>query len=180
MRPSQTESTGQLRKCTLILLAVVLVGAIGVQVDAAKKMKPEQLVALHLESIGTAEAREQVDSIVILGEAAVIPKVGGSGRIEGTSRLISTGAMSLIEMKFQNVNYPHERLIFDGEKVGAGDCAAQRNLRCAGRTDDLESSIAHVRVIMRLSLYQASHQQGDEADYRTDLDNENGTAACGL
>ncbi len=84
------------------------------------KIKVEDLVARHLESIGTAEARAGIENIVATGEASAIPRVGGSGKIEGDLRIISTTNRSLIQMNFASPDYAQEALLFDGKKVDVG------------------------------------------------------------
>lgn len=85
---------------------------------AKDKLKPEQLIALHLDSIGTAEARAGVQTVIASGTAAAIPKRGGSGRVDGVGRVISSAESGqfVIAMDFQQSSYPHERIGFDGEQ----------------------------------------------------------------
>ena len=87
----------------------------------ADKMKPEEVVAKHLNSIGNDAARAAVKSRIIQGTAIATMRVGGSGQIEGGSVLASTGERSLVSAVFNNPEYPYERMGYDGKKVTVGE-----------------------------------------------------------
>ena len=84
-----------------------------------EKPKPEEVVAKHLEALGTAEARALANQRVITGTAVVTFRQGGRGQLQGDARLVSEGEKSLISMVFGSIDYPHERLGFDGAKLTA-------------------------------------------------------------
>ncbi len=77
----------------------------------------EQVIARHLDSIGSAEARASINSRVILGGAVAAARIGGSGQAEGQAVLASRGNKSLIGMAFSVPNYPHEKMGYDGKKL---------------------------------------------------------------
>jgi len=77
----------------------------------------EQVVAKHLDSIGSAEARAAVKSRVILSTALATARIGGSGQAEGQAVLASQGQKSLVGMAFTVPNYPHEKMGYDGKKL---------------------------------------------------------------
>lgn len=83
---------------------------------AAPKLKPEELIAKHLESLG-GSSLAAVGRLVASGSAAAVPRVGGSGRIEGKATIDSGGDKWLLEMIFDNPQYPHEKIGFDGERA---------------------------------------------------------------
>src|SRR5438309_8392384 len=85
-----------------------------------EKMKPEELVAKHLESIGLAEARAAARSRIITGTAVASFRMGGHGQAQGKALLASQGPKSLITMVFGLVDYPHEKIAYDGQKVTVG------------------------------------------------------------
>ena len=96
----------------------ILVALIAMSLPLAKdKLEPEQLIALHLDSIGSREVRESVETLVAAGEAAAIPRRGGSGSVEGMGRVISAAESGqfVIAMDFRQPSYPHERIGFDGK-----------------------------------------------------------------
>src|SRR5215211_2108386 len=76
-----------------LLIACVLASALAAvspgTAPAPDKMKPEEVVAKHLESIGTAEARAKAKSHVIIGQAVATFRIGGTGTAEGGSVLAS-------------------------------------------------------------------------------------------
>jgi hypothetical protein len=98
----------------------ILVVLVAMPFPVAKdKLKPEQLIASHLDSIASKEVRESVETLVAAGEAAAIPRRGGSGSVEGMGRVISSAESGkfVIAMDFQQPSYPHERIGFDGEEA---------------------------------------------------------------
>lgn len=85
-----------------------------------EKMKPEDVVAKHLESIGTAEARRAVRNLVATGTVVFNIRSGGKGQSGGASLIASEGEMNLLKMVFQaSPTYPHELFSYDGKSFGA-------------------------------------------------------------
>lgn len=80
-------------------------------------MKSEDLVAKHLDSIGTAEARAGVKSRVVQGTSQLTLHVGGSGQMQGTSAQVSEGRKMVWMIKFPSGDYRGEQFVTDGEKV---------------------------------------------------------------
>lgn len=96
------------------------------------KLTPADLVAKHLESLGSSEARARVQGTRIKGTAEVAVKQCGEGQVMGEVLLGSQGKMNLIDMKFDTPAYPYEHLRFDGKsfaasqvRPGARTCLAQ-------------------------------------------------------
>ncbi len=81
------------------------------------KMKPEELVAKHLDSIGTKEARAAVQNRVMTGTGRVIIRLPTMGMKQGPADLISDGRRIRLSMIFNVNDYPSEQLVFDGNKV---------------------------------------------------------------
>lgn len=86
---------------------------------ATDKMTPEELVARHLESIGTAKARASVTNRVIAGTSLVIFRTPPPGQATGRAVLASEGPRSLIGMSFPSPVYPREQLGFNGNSFMA-------------------------------------------------------------
>lgn len=85
-----------------------------------EKMKPEDVVAKHLESIGTAEARRAVRNLVASGTVVFNIRSGGKGQAGGSSLVASEGQMNLLKMVFDSSpTYPHELFSYDGKDFGA-------------------------------------------------------------
>lgn len=84
---------------------------------ATEKIKPEEIVAKHLQSLGAPEALDLSRSRVITGTATVTLRAGGRGQLSGSARLVSQGQKSLIDMTFGALDYPAEKIGFDGNKL---------------------------------------------------------------
>jgi len=82
-----------------------------------QKMKPEELVAKHLDSIGTAEARAAVQNRVATGIGQVVFRLPTAGLKQGNADLTSEGKKLRISMIFNTNDYPMEQFFFDGNKV---------------------------------------------------------------
>src|SRR5690242_9653273 len=69
------------------------------------ELKPEDVVARHLESIGTSEARAAAKSRVMEASAHFKMLVGGVGLLDGTSVLISEQRKLQFMLKFPDLQY---------------------------------------------------------------------------
>jgi hypothetical protein len=103
-----------------LLLALTLPMTLTAKPDS-QKMKAEDVVAKHLESIGTAEARAKAKSRIIQGTAFATIRIGGTGQSEGGAVLASQGTQSLISIVYGNKEYPYERMGFDGKVLTVGE-----------------------------------------------------------
>jgi hypothetical protein len=81
----------------------------------AADLKPEELVAHHLDSLGTAAARGANKSRVVQGTARFKMLVGGGGQLEGKGAVVSEERKLNIMMKFPN-EYKGEQFITDGDQ----------------------------------------------------------------
>ncbi|MEO8073223.1 MAG: hypothetical protein ABI686_08230 [Acidobacteriota bacterium] len=84
------------------------------------KMTPEELTAKHLESIGTPEARAAMKSVTIIGTTKATFFGRGSGVAEGIAVVASEGERYLVAMKFNNPEYPFEKMGYDGDDLSVG------------------------------------------------------------
>jgi hypothetical protein len=103
--------------------AVALLSLLAPQPPAAarQKVKAEEVVAKHLDSIGPSAARTGVQSRVIAGTSRAVFKArNNSGVIEGQLVLASKENKSLIGMAFPSTDYPSEKFGFDGKKFTVG------------------------------------------------------------
>lgn len=89
-------------------------------VSADEKMKPEELVAKHLDSIGSAEARGKAASRMASGPAQFFFRVGGAANLPGQAMFVSSGGKFRFGMQFQTNDYTGEDLAFDGTKATVG------------------------------------------------------------
>ena len=97
-------------------LFVLFIGLLSAPIFA-QKMKAEDVLAKHLESIGTAEVRAKNTSRVVVGEAEVTfisPKnLPANGRIV----MASSGEKNFWGLNLNAVDYPFEKFSYDGKKV---------------------------------------------------------------
>lgn len=84
---------------------------------APEKMKPEEVVEKHLQSLGAPEALDLARSRVITGTAKVTLRAGGRGQLSGSAKLVSQGPKSLLDMTFGSLDYPNEKIGFDGNTL---------------------------------------------------------------
>jgi len=82
--------------------------------SVADKIKPEELVARHLESIGTAKARAAIATRIISGTSQVIFRTTPAGQAVGKAVLASEGMKNLFGMSFPSPIYPREQLAYNG------------------------------------------------------------------
>lgn len=95
------------------LLTLLLAQALRVH---AADLKPEELVAHHLDSLGTAAARGAVKARVVQGSAKFKILVGGGNQLQGRGAVVSEDRKVNILMKF-NTDYRGEQFICDGDKT---------------------------------------------------------------
>jgi hypothetical protein len=100
----------------LILIACCFV----IPTSAIEKLKAEDVVQKHLDSIGTPAQRAAAAHRVILGTVQFSFRARGTGQTQGNAVLASEGPMSLIGMTFPNLEYPHERLGYNGHAFTTG------------------------------------------------------------
>jgi len=105
-------------RATSLLLSFILAG-LNFSVLQAKpdnKLTPAEVIAKHLESIGSAEARASVHGTRITGTCEVIAKQGGAGQSIGQVLMASQGSQNLINMTFDSGG-PSIGFAFDGSKT---------------------------------------------------------------
>ena len=101
------------RSMSLIVSAVVAFLLTTVPVPA-KKLKADQLIALHLKAIGENLAWK---NRVAQGLGTMDIRVGGQGRLGGPAMLLSEGDKLRTVFNFGHSQYPKELLIRNGKKV---------------------------------------------------------------
>lgn len=109
MRGARTLQAGAVLVALMNWSAAPLYGG-----DAA--MKPEDLVAQHLDAIGSKEARAAAKTRVAQGTAVYRILVGGGGRAEGKTALASDGRKLRFMMKFPT-DYRGETFVYNGDTV---------------------------------------------------------------
>lgn len=107
---------GTMHRMMLFVIALALAVA-GPSFSRAETLKPEDIVAKYLGSIGSAQARSVSKSRLNQGPATFKILVGGAGTLDGKGVLISEGHKLQFMMKFLSNDYRGEQVIFDGNKV---------------------------------------------------------------
>jgi len=108
-----------MKLAAIILSLTVLANISGSVTPVADKVKPEELVAKHIEAIGTAEARNSSRSRIVAGTSIMNLKTGGRGNSTGAALLASQKEKVLLKAEFSSAGYPFEKIGFDGRKLHA-------------------------------------------------------------
>lgn len=98
---------------TGFLLFLVLVPGINGQ-----KLKAEEIVAKHLESIGSAETRSSLKTFIASGEVRVEFISQKNQPATGRIVIFSEGKKMFWGMSLNAADYPQEKVIFDGKNTG--------------------------------------------------------------
>lgn len=85
----------------------------------AQKLKTEELITKHLESIGAQETRASIITHLLVGEARLRVKGGRLGETGGPVVMASEKEKHLIGMTLGSTNYPHEKIGYDGKLLKA-------------------------------------------------------------
>ncbi|HKO98756.1 MAG TPA: hypothetical protein VJU86_17285 [Pyrinomonadaceae bacterium] len=81
-------------------------------------MKPEEVVAKHLASIGKPEDIAASKTRVITGQNNTKLKIAGTIReVSGPAQFASDGQKVLLTMVFNSDNYPYEKIAWDGDRL---------------------------------------------------------------
>lgn len=102
----------------LISIATVMLCTTAYAQD--KKLTIEELIASHLDSIGSAQARSQPKNRVVSGTVKLVSRVGTAGNIDGKVAMASAGTKLRYSLTFPSATYPGEQFGFDGSKVLTG------------------------------------------------------------
>lgn len=85
--------------------------------NAQGKLKPEEIIAKHLEAIAPLETRNSVTTRMISGEIVHKALRSGGQSIPGKTVFASDGVKYIIAMQFDNPTYPFDRFAFDGQSA---------------------------------------------------------------
>jgi hypothetical protein len=106
-----------MRQTLCLILFIVAAGSSSSL--AQEKMKAAEVVAKHLDSIGSAKAREAVKTRILAGTSQVIFRTEPSGQAIGRAVLASEGLKQLVGMSFPSPVYPREQFGFNGSSFMA-------------------------------------------------------------
>jgi hypothetical protein len=106
----------------LVVFAILLLW-LGLSADAKKKkLKPEELVSLHLQAIGAAER----DTCLADGSGVLTILRGGGGALKGPAKFLSEGRKLRMSILFNRSDYPAEEVSFDGNEVDVSQMSPGR------------------------------------------------------
>ena len=86
----------------------------------AQKMKPEDILAKHLDSIGTTEDRAATKSLIAVGSAEVKSITKITTPVVGRIVIASAGMKNFWGMNLNSTDYPSEKFSYDGKKAKVG------------------------------------------------------------
>ena len=114
MRRREGSLMRKLSVVSLLAIALALPVFVVPSKSSAQKLKPEHIVARHLESIGSAQERAAVKTRIISGTSQVVFHTTPVGQAVGRAVLASEDIKSLLGMSFPSAVYPREELGFNG------------------------------------------------------------------
>jgi hypothetical protein len=85
-----------------------------------KKITPEELIARHIESIGSKEAIAAVKTRAVAGSVKTLNRLGKAGEIIGKGVFLSESPKLIYSMGFPSSQYPSEQMTFDGTTSATG------------------------------------------------------------
>src|SRR4051812_22236286 len=104
-------------RSVLILFFAAIIQVVLPLHAADATLKPEELVSRHLEAIGSAAARAAAKNRVVQGTAVYRILVGGGGRAQGKTGLVSDDHKLRFMVKLPGVDYLGETFVYDGQEV---------------------------------------------------------------
>jgi len=105
---------------TLFFLLIATVAGLAQAPKKLPELKPDEVIARHVASIGTPEAISAAKSRVLVGQARLISRVGYIGQLEGPAQFASAGDNVLLAAIFNSNQYPYEKAAFNGKEVSIG------------------------------------------------------------
>jgi hypothetical protein len=101
----------------IALLCALAVLPLGPRLRAGERMKPDEIVAKHLDSLGSAETRASVHTRMAVGECKFTYHARGTGTAGGNVVMASEGIKNFLGMKFPTTAYPREAVAYDGKSM---------------------------------------------------------------
>lgn len=96
-----------------ILVVIFLIASAA----TAQKLKPEEIIAKHLESIGAAETRAGIKSQMAVGDAVVTFVSQKNQTAAGRIVMASSGGMNFLGLQLNAADYPGDKFSYDGSKT---------------------------------------------------------------
>lgn len=111
------------RSVGVVAVALLLCMSLSAQ---EKKLSLEELIAHHLDSIGSAQSRAAAKNRVVSGSVKLISRVGTASNLDGQAAVASSGQKIRYSMRFASPQYTGEQLGYDGTKVLTGHLPSGR------------------------------------------------------
>jgi hypothetical protein len=97
-------------------LFVLLVIFLSLNSTFAQKMSAEDIVAKHLDSIGTKEKRSEIKNQTMLGDIRFVVK-GSTVALDGKAVIFSAGEKTLWGLNLNSNDYPADRFSYNGKET---------------------------------------------------------------
>ena len=117
----------------MLSTALFVLWLAGASLSYGENLKPEDIVAKSLDSMGTSQARTAATSRVNEGKVQFRVLSGGVGNLEGKGVLVSQGRKLQFFMKFPNNDYRGEQFVTDGDKVRVAATTSRQNRSSLGQ-----------------------------------------------
>lgn len=107
-------------KIKIILCFVLVIFASPTKLLASNNITASELIAKHLESIGTADARSKIKTRIMIGGVSATFRGAANGELGGRAILASENASNMLLMRFGSPDYPFEKVGFNGKELTVG------------------------------------------------------------
>lgn len=101
----------------VLVFAVIIVLLSIVSAKADEKLSVEEIIAKHLDSIASKEKRDSIKNQIAIGVSEFLVVRGSSSKTVGNAVIISEAGKVMLGTKFNSLDYPFEKVGFDGSKV---------------------------------------------------------------
>lgn len=99
----------------ILLIFTVLLCCFSAQ--ANDKLTVEEIIAKHLDSIGSKEKRESIKNQLAIGISEFSILRSSSSKTLGNAVIVSENRKVMLGTKYNSLDYPFEKVSFDGNKV---------------------------------------------------------------
>jgi hypothetical protein len=113
-------SIGRSANWVRIVLFFVSVAVFPLSLAKDKKLTPEELIAQHLQSIGSPDLLAKIQSRSFVGATSVRFQQGAIGELSGQCQFASDGRKLGIILRYGGQDYRGEHFAFDGKDVTIG------------------------------------------------------------
>ncbi|MBZ5706943.1 MAG: hypothetical protein LAN63_16475 [Acidobacteriia bacterium] len=117
----------------MLSTALFVLWLAGASLSYGENLKPEDIVAKSLDSMGTTQVRTSAKSRVNEGTVQFRVLSGGVGNLAGKGVLVSQGRKLQFFMKFPNNDYRGEQFVTDGDKVRVAATTSRQNRSSLGQ-----------------------------------------------